>query len=421
MKNIFVAIITVTLTLAPASSAFAETLSNVGNGVDSTNNVTANQTNTTSVNQTNSASIYNDISVVSDTGNNTANSNTGGDVKVTTGDSGAKVKVENFANSNQAWVNGCCDAAGDATITNQGNGDSSDNDATLNTFNATSLVQDNYAGIYNGVYVDSNTGYNEADRNTGNGASSVGVTTGDALTQVAVGNAANSNKAIVGSPAAVAGAGSDLTIGNGGNGVDTDNSATANLFNSNEVYQSNAAWVTNWVGVESNTGYNTANSNTGGDVAIDTGDSAIAVGLTTQVNSNLAAIANNCGCVGLGDVVVKNLGNGDSADSDATLNKFNTSAAYQANASDVYNTGYFDSSTGNNEGNRNTGSVFGWSDPSIDTGAAYTNVGSATAANSNVLNSGLVSLGSGPWVDSNMSGSGSWWSWGWNAGGSVSN
>lgn len=405
MKQIFVALVAIALAVTPVS---AETLGNVGNGVDSTNNATVNETNTTTVSQTNAASISNNLSVSSNTGGNTADRNTGGSVNVSTGDSGVKATVQNFANQNVANVQDCCNLGGNTSVTNSGNGDSSANNAVLNSTNSTALTQYNVADISNSVAVSSNTGNNSADRNTGSGLNAgVSVSSGDSLVgPITISNNANANYAQVGSGlGAGAGAGAGITLGNGGNGVDTTNNAVANLYNSTAVSQYNDADVLNWVGITSNTGYNTADRNTGGVVNVDSGDSAIAVALGTNVNSNAAWVA-NCGCVQLGDSVVKNLGNGDSAYSNAVLNKYNASAATQANLSEVANVGYFDSNTGYNTADSNTGAVLGWSDPSVSTGVAYTNVGATTAANQNMLNSGNVAMPSPSPVGS---GNGSWW------------
>jgi len=418
MKKIFVSYAIVamsTLTAIAPALVSADTLSNQGNGVDSTNNTTVNQNNTTSVSQTNRAAISNNISVVSNTGDNTANRNTGGPVNVSTGDAGTKVGISNFANQNSASVTGCgCDnLGGGATVTNAGNGDSSYNNAKLNTNNTTALSQNNAAEISNKVAVDSNTGDNSANRNTGglNGAGGVSVSTGDSLVgPITIQNAANQNRAVVGSGTGAPVLGGSYVggiIGNGGNGVDSHNNATVNNNNAQYASQYNAAAVSNYVGVLSNTGDNNADRNTGGPVYVDTGDSAIAVGLATNVNSN-AAWVDSCGCVGLGGTAVKNLGNGDSAVSNATLNNNNTSAAAQTNLSEVANAGMFDSSTGSNSANRNTSGVMGW-DPAVMTGTAYTNVGASTAANSNTLNSGYVAVTPAPSANTSNSG---WYSWG---------
>jgi len=418
MKKVLVSYTTVACMLVSAIApvaTFAETVGNVGNGVDSNSSATVNSNNSTSVSQTNSAAITNTVSVKSNTGNNTANRNTGGDVTVDTGKASAAVGITNVANSNVANVAGCCTNGGSSSVLNSGNGDSSDNKATLNKNNTTALSQTNTADIANFVTVDSNTGHNDANRNTGG---DVSVSTGNSsVNPIIIKNQANQNVAVVGSPMGSAVGAGDLTIGNVGNGVESDNHATANLTNTSAASQSNAASVLNWVAVNSNTGYNDANRNTGGEVMVDTGDSAVAVGLDTKVNSN-AAWLDNCGCVGVGDLVVKNLGNGDSTYNKATVNKNNTTEAAQANLSEVANFGYFDTNSGYNEAGRNTGSVYGYSDPAVTTGGADTVLSSSTAANNNVLNNGFVTMTPPP--VSTGAGNGYWWNWGYGYNGSMS-
>lgn len=403
MKQIFVAFTVAALIVSAAAPlAYAETLVNSGNGVDSSNNATVNQTNTTSVSQTNAASINNNLSVSSNTGGNEASRNTGGDSAVVTGGSGVAVSIENVANQNVATVNNCCASLGNTSITNQGNGDSTDNTAVVNNVNTTALSQTNVADIANVVAVDSSTGHNKANSNTGGDTY---IKTGASIVSpIVIDNRANANYATVGSPVGSAVAGAGVTVANGGNGVNSDNVAVANLTSSQLATQFNDANVLNYVTIASDTGHNYAKYNTGGDVEIMTGGSAIGVDLGTNVNTN-AAWLDNCGCVGLGGSVVKNLGNGDSSDSDAVLNKYNTSVAAQANLSDVNNVGYFDSNTGYNKASSNTGSVYAWSDPYIQTGVGVTNVAASTAANQNMLNSGSVAMPM-PTVGS---GNGSWW------------
>lgn len=417
MKKVLVSYTTVACMLVSAFApvaTFAENVGNVGNGVDSNSSATVNSNNSTTVSQSNSASVTNTISVKSNTGGNNASRNTGGEVHIDTGNAGASVGIQNVANSNSANVSACCTAGGDSSVLNQGNGDSTDNTAKLNKNNTTSLTQTNVAEMANFVNVNSNTGDNKASRNTGSGnGSEVSIETGKSIVSpILIKNAANQNQAVLGSSVGAHGAG-DLTIGNVGNGVESDNSAIANLNNSTAVAQTNAASILNWVDVTSNSGRNDASRNTGGDVFVDTGDSLVAVVLDNAANSN-AAWLDNCGCVGLDDLVVKNAGNGDSTDNHAKVNKNNSTAAYQANLSEVANFGYFDTNSGDNKANRNTGAVYGWSDPSVDTGVAYTEVGATTSVNNNVLNNGYVGVTPPPTTGT---GNGYWWNWGmvWNS------
>lgn len=70
------------------------------NGAGSVNKITIKSSCSTSVKQKNTANIENNVEVVSSTGGNTANKNTGGNVDVTSGSSNVTVNINNTANSN---------------------------------------------------------------------------------------------------------------------------------------------------------------------------------------------------------------------------------------------------------------------------------------------------------------------------------
>jgi hypothetical protein len=413
IRKTFASLAVIALILAnTATASAATTVANTGNGVDSRNDSTVSSQNNTVVSQDNVSSITNSISVSSNTGDNDANRNTNGNVHIDTGDAATSVAIQNVANSNMAQVDACCDAGADVTVANEGNGDSSDNDAHLDKINNTALFQTNDAAVDNAVEVDANTGNNDANSNTGG---DVAVSTGDALVgPLLIGNSLNSNQAALGSQAGH-GNGGAVTLANIGNGVDTNNDTTAYFEDNTAALQNNSAWVGNYVGVTTNTGDNDANRNTNGDVYIDTGKSAVAAILDTRANFNAASL-DNCGCVQVDDVLVKNYGNGDSADSDAHLDRVNSTEAFQNNWSDIVNYGEIEDNTGNNEASSNTGAVDGYSDPAIYTGHALVEVVAESAANENLLNSGNVAMPTPPSSNSGMNSNG-WWMWygyGWN-------
>lgn len=62
----------------------------------------------TEVNQTNVSSISNNVGIVLNTGGNSANGNTKGNVNVTTGTATATVTINNITGGNFANVSGCC-------------------------------------------------------------------------------------------------------------------------------------------------------------------------------------------------------------------------------------------------------------------------------------------------------------------------
>src|SRR3712207_5981283 len=86
--------------VALAGESNGNDLSIVGNGAYSTSNINVNSTSATVVNQTNNANITNNVSSKASTGGNNAGFNTGGDVRIVTGDARTRVDVNNAANLN---------------------------------------------------------------------------------------------------------------------------------------------------------------------------------------------------------------------------------------------------------------------------------------------------------------------------------
>lgn len=76
-----------------------------GNGADSTNKVKISNTNITKAVQKNTTTVTNVVSIGQTTGGNTANSNTGGSVDVTSGDANATVGITNTVGENSLTIN----------------------------------------------------------------------------------------------------------------------------------------------------------------------------------------------------------------------------------------------------------------------------------------------------------------------------
>src|SRR3989344_1822083 len=321
-----------------------------GNGANSDNTANVTVQNQTQVQQNNTANITNNVDVSADTGKNDANKNTGGDVDITTGNATTTVGVSNTANANVADVNECC--VGDLNVKISGNGAKSDNDATVRVANRTWVDQNNYAKIKNDVDVDSDTGKNDANGNTGG---SVSITTGNSSSDVAVSNTANKNVATVGNGSG----GGTLSVVISGNGWNSDNTANVAVRSQTGVRQ-----------------YNTAR-------------------ITKDVDS--------CGCIL--DGTVKIAGNGAKSDNDANVRLASLTAVQQNNdfscgyghrrGNDVNSSSEnghkstpcndvnVDLDTGKNDANGNTGDPGG--DPSVTTGNAEADVVVETTANTNVV------------------------------------
>jgi hypothetical protein len=388
-KKLLSAIATGALLFNSVVPVFAETTSLVisGNGADSDNTVSVEVVSSTTVTQANTADISNNVDANSSTGGNEANKNTGGTVKVDTGDASSAVSVENTANSNIAKVDGCCASSADVEIS--GNGADSDNEANLGLTTETKVFQNNVAEIKNRIDADSSSGGNEANKNTGG---DVKVETGNATTGVLIMNKANSNIAEIGG----GGAGS-VSLKILGNGADTDNNIGLTLARSLSLTQDNKADISNKVEADSKTGKNEAEENTGGNVKIDTGDASTGVAIDNIANFNYADL--DCGC--LMDVLAKVAGNGADSDNSIKAGLVDGRLIFQTN---LYSCGEqprgccgggekacndvdADSSTGGNEIEESTAGVYG-GDPSVETGNADTYVETSTTANSNVLSNG---------------------------------
>ena len=74
-----------------------------------------------------------------------------------------------------------------------------------------------------------------------------------------------------------------------GNGPRSRNRCRIRITRSRRLRQSNWSSIRNSVKVVSNTGGNDANSNTGGDVDVTSGDSTVVVIITNTVNQNNVA------------------------------------------------------------------------------------------------------------------------------------
>lgn len=377
------------------SPAFATTIEITGNGSDTNNTATVSTTQTTVVTQTNEANIDNNVSANSNTGGNDANRNTGGAVSVDTGDAKTLVGVSNTVNSNTADVDNCnCDMDADVLIS--GNGDGSRNNANLDMTNTTQVAQTNDADIDNRVDANSNTGKNDANRNTGG---DVEVVTGNAWTGVWVDNLANSNWARVGGNSNSNGSVSLRILDNG---ADTRNNIALALDRDVLLQQYNSADVDNDVDAKASTGYNEANRNTGGEVSVDTGDAKTKVGVDNAVNFNWADVSCDC----LVDVLAKVSGNGDESRNSIKATLTDDLNVFQDNACERLPQGLFSifdfgrrhksdecldnevdaySGTGYNDANSNTGDP--GSDPSVMTGNAESEVGIENTANANVFGS----------------------------------
>lgn len=257
-----------------------------GNGADTANKVEVATGKDISVYQDNLATVKNDVSAKTETGDNSAYKNTGGDVVVVTGDAKTSVDIATTANSNSASVGG----EGGTTTSEAriiGNGADSNNSIKLGLGGTTYVVQDNRAEITNIVKeAKANTGDNKAIENTGG---EVVIATGDATTTIGIDNMVNFNWASVD-----CGCTTDLLAKVAGNGADTKNKIEAQLGGDLSVLQGkeqggNYSHLLNSISGGSESGDNSVMSSTGdpgSDPTVMTGDSASVVDVANSGNVN---------------------------------------------------------------------------------------------------------------------------------------
>ncbi len=386
-----------TLILQMATPAFASTTLEIsGNGADSVNTTTIARQQATNVVQSNNADINNDVNVDADTGDNEANKNTGGAVGIDTGDATVAVSVLNQANSNSVDLDNC-DCEGDVEVLISDNGADSVNTAAVATLDTTLVVQENNADIDNDIKTDADTGDNEANKNTGG---DILVETGDATITIGVSTKANGNSASIGGGQT---SGSLLSARILGNGADSLNTMALDLDRALDVVQSNDADVDNDIDADADTGDNDAEENTGGTVAIDTGDADVLVGIDNMVNFNSADV--DCDCF-LEEVIAKIAGNGTDTDNYIAAEIGDALGVFQDNCGDdqvpgavgdqyqhhhngdrcgVDNDVDAEALTGDNDAEDSTGSYDG--DPLIETGDSNATVLLENKGNVNTLGS----------------------------------
>lgn len=244
---------------APTARALELVITDNGSG--SANEVNTQVEQQTSVEQTNEANVSNEANLDSNTGGNEASSNTGGDVSIDTGDVSQNVEVETAVNSSQVDA-GCC--PGETEVKISGNGADSTNTVNLGSTNTTNITTNQSANVRNNLQGSANTGENTANNNTGGNFS---IDTGD----IKVAGGLTNGPINVSSINASSGTGG-VSVDVSGNGAGSTNSVNANFDNQTNASTNFFANLLNFVNWDLNTGRNSANGNTGGNVSITTGD-----------------------------------------------------------------------------------------------------------------------------------------------------
>ncbi|MEK6901778.1 MAG: hypothetical protein AABX37_05520 [Nanoarchaeota archaeon] len=191
-------IVTASLLLSSVTtSAFADLSAEISeNGAGSHNSIYIKQKNECSVYQKNKTEVLTEVESQANTGGNTANGNTGGDVTVNTGNATSTVTVQVDGGSNIATNPCCCECQtcdlhlwGQGVVIS-GNGEDSVSSVTVKKKKSSSVKQKNETSVLTAVLSKAKTGKNKAKYNT-NG--SVEIKTGKAESTVDVSVTSSSN------------------------------------------------------------------------------------------------------------------------------------------------------------------------------------------------------------------------------------
>lgn len=159
-----------------------------GNGADSENNIKIQEEQTNQTSVINRTIIKNRIDINEDTGNNSAE-NSGGNVRIETGDIKSKVNVVNSP-VGTTNINIPENKQNDTSISNiNNNGSESKNKIEKDNTNNGTVSAVNDSQIKNEIHSNSDTGNNKADGNSG----SVVVATGNIIEQTDIQNSSNIN------------------------------------------------------------------------------------------------------------------------------------------------------------------------------------------------------------------------------------
>lgn len=327
------------LVVVPALAA--NNCTNDTTGPYSTNYCDIENKSTVSVENNNEATIKNHVTGDVNTGNNSASMNTlGGEVM--TGDATGDVTLTNLANVNTTTVTG--GGMGGANLgANDTTGPFSDNRVDITNKQRVDVANNNDAYVKNHVDVTSDTGNNEADKNTGPGY----VRTGDAWADVDVKTHVNDNMTAI--SAGAAGVGNNMAT-NDITGPFSDNYVTIKNRSNIDVDNSNDARVKNWMDVASFSGDNDANKNTlGGEII--TGDAVAGVRINNEGNINTSRVMAAMG--GFSNVAGTSI-SGSGSDDRATITNRQSTDVNNWNDANIWNHSDVISDTGANDANKNT-------------------------------------------------------------------
>jgi len=444
-----------TLSQTPSCSVCVDdvTVKNAGNGAGSNNDSSVNLNSDSTVSIDNDANVNNNLNLDADSGDNKASYNVGNS-EITTGDANVSGVVITSANETGLGVVeynilddhngdiilivpdglfGCslCGPAGDVSVENTGNGTDSTNSGAVTIDSSSDTTINNNGNVVNNLYLDADSGDNEASYNTGGDSN---ITTGDANVAANLINFVNST--IIGGVALVVNifgdlvgdiifpdalpgiGGTALSAANTGNGTDSTNNIDINSNNDQNTTLNDLATIDNVISIDGTTGGNETKYNTGGNSSIETGDVFVNAEVINVINTNLLSasneplwliLVNNMGTwtgniIGAltgtnysaggglvftldenGEVVATNSGNGADSTNNISIDENNSTNTTVNNTANVTNNINIDANTGNNEANYNTGG-----DSTIKTGDVNVAASIFNFVNTNIIGRTLM-------------------------------
>ena len=284
---------------------------------------------------------------------------------------GEDTNTSNTSDSNDSSTSEQTNTNNDSSSSNSDTGSDSTNTSSTSTTNNTDAQIDNDASIGNTVNLDSVTGDNEADKNTGNGT----VESGSAAAIADLTNTANTVSINTAGCSDCNGVVSlaDLTATNSQTGAGSENDSNSSLENNTNVDVGNNLDLQNDAWLDSNSGDNSADKNTG-DGTVVSGDADIVFTLINAGNNtNIGYLVFNVYDDQTGDLIIDyslvtptyigggSLGSTNSntgADSNNTASNSlsNNNTLVIDNQGNLVNNVTLDADTGSNTADKNTGS-----------------------------------------------------------------
>ncbi|MBI4084642.1 MAG: hypothetical protein HY431_01930 [Candidatus Levybacteria bacterium] len=226
-----------------------------------------------------------------------------------------------------------------------GNGPDSTNTVTVSDNNQTAINQSNNADVSNSASVQATTGDNDASYNTGGDTS---VTTGDAFVDTDISSAANASIITEGCCPQNGGSNQAVISDNG-----TDSQNTIGISNSSQttITSVQSAQITNSISGIAVTGNNQANSNTTGNVRIQTGNISVNENIQNKADRTTVSLA----AFVAKEASVTIFGNGSESRNKIDIIDITDTTLDIDNSADIFNRIAWNLITGGNKANGNTG------------------------------------------------------------------